>query len=166
MLYYNNKVIYLETNRLRQRKRYLKAEAIIKYFQGNDILETEIMCSSSKDLVTSDQSLYEALGSFEDKSLIDLNKLVKFLEVVEVVSYKATFKQEKKILTPERVDQLNKLAPGKLMLNDVDTVDNDIKNTITNNSDEINNNSNNENNKLDTKKENNKLDSKEENKNG
>ena len=144
----------METNKLRQRKRYLKAEAIIKYFQGNDVLETEIMCSSSKDLVTSDQSLYEALGSFEDKSLIDLNKLVKFLEVVEVVSYKATFKQEKKILTPERVDQLNKLAPGKLMLGDVDTVNNDIKNTNTQNPDEINNNHNNENNKLDTKEEN------------
>jgi hypothetical protein len=106
-------VVYLETNKLRQRKRYLKAEAIIKYFKGNDMLETEIMCGTSNDLVTSDQSLYEALGSFEDKSQIDLNKLVKLLEVVEIVSYNATFKQPRKILTPKRVDQLNELINNK-----------------------------------------------------
>lgn len=106
-------MVYLETNKLRQRKRYLKAEAIIKYFKGNDMLETEIMCGTSNDLVTSDQSLYEALGSFEDKSQIDLNKLVKLLEVVEIVSYNATFKQPRKILTPKRVDQLNELINNK-----------------------------------------------------
>jgi len=52
--------------------------------------------------------LYEAIGAFPDKSKIELNKLVKFLEVVEIVSYEQTFRQRKKILTPERAESLMK----------------------------------------------------------
>ena len=90
-------------------KKYLKAEAIVKFFNGDDVLDTEIMCNPSRNLITTDQSLYEALGSFEDKSKIDLNRLVKLLEVVEVVSYTRTFKRPRKILTPQRATELNNL---------------------------------------------------------
>lgn len=90
---------------IKQEKRYLTAEAIMRYFKGDEKLSTEIMCNTIPNLVTSDQSLYEALGSFEDKSQIDLNKLVKFLEVVEVMSYAKTF-GPRKILTPQRVNEL------------------------------------------------------------
>lgn len=90
---------------IKQEKRYLTAEAIMRYFKGDENLSTEIMCNTTPNLMTSDQSLYEALGSFEDKSQIDLNKLVKFLEVVEIMSYAKTF-GPRKILTPQRVDEL------------------------------------------------------------
>ena len=90
---------------IKQEKRYLTAEAIMRYFKGDEKLSTEIMCNTIPNLMTSDQSLYEALGSFEDKSQIDLNKLVKFLEVVEIMSYAKTF-GPRKILTPQRVDEL------------------------------------------------------------
>ncbi|MBI4453388.1 hypothetical protein HY636_01980 [Candidatus Woesearchaeota archaeon] len=90
---------------IKQEKKYLTAEAIMRYFKGDETLSTEIMCNTIPNFVTSDQSLYEALGSFEDKSQIDLNKLVKFLEVVEIMSYAKAF-GPRKILTPQRVNEL------------------------------------------------------------
>ncbi|MBT4540145.1 hypothetical protein HOC35_01410 [Candidatus Woesearchaeota archaeon] len=143
----------METNKLKQQRRYLKAEAIIKYFNGDNTLETEIMCKPKNNLVTSDQSLYEALGSFEDKSLVDINKLVKFLEVVEVISFVSTFKQPRKILTPQRVDELNKLVNGKLVgpsINQINQKDNQKESTNQNES--INQKDNQKENKTDNKK--------------
>ncbi|MBT4823785.1 hypothetical protein HN695_07850 [Candidatus Woesearchaeota archaeon] len=93
---------------LRPRKTYLAAKEIIKYFLGDDKFDASILCQARTNFVTSDQSLYEAIGAFPDKSKIELNKLVKFLEVVEIVSYEQTFRQRKKILTPERAESLMK----------------------------------------------------------
>ncbi len=94
---------------------YLKANAILRYLIGeDDKLDTLIMCKSSEiDLVTSDQSLYEALGSITPKDNLAFNKLVKMLEVIDVVSYKTGTRQDRKVLKNERVDELRKFAFAK-----------------------------------------------------
>ncbi|MBS3122901.1 hypothetical protein J4434_08530 [Candidatus Woesearchaeota archaeon] len=137
---------------IKQEKRYLTAEAIMRYFKGDEKLSTEIMCNTIPNLVTSDQSLYEALGSFEDKSQIDLNKLVKFLEVVEIMSYAKTF-GPRKILTPQRVDELWGI------INKNNEITNTTPNTVSNiTSDTIQNTTSNatSNTKLDTNEDTNK----------
>lgn len=93
-----------------KQKMYLKAEAILKYLLGkSEEIDTLIMCKSSEiDLVTSDQSLYEAIGSIKERNKIDYNKLVKLLEVTEVISFKKDMRKKRNILTEERVDELNK----------------------------------------------------------
>jgi len=87
----------------------LKAEAIYKYLLGSsDKLDTLIKCKPENiELRAFDQSLYEALGAIEDRSRIDYNKLIKFLEVVEIKSFKEKI-GERKILKQERVDELKK----------------------------------------------------------
>ncbi len=97
-----------------QQKMFLKAEAIYKYLLGiSDRLETLIMCKPGNTvLVTYDQSLYEALGAI-DREKIDYNKLVKFLEVVDIQSFKEKM-GERKILKQERVEELkNSLEENK-----------------------------------------------------
>ena len=98
-----------------QQKFFLKAESIYRYFMGrSDKIETLIMCKPENTvLVTFDQSLYEALGAIEDRSKIDYNKLIKFLEVVDVQSFKEKV-GERKILKQERVDEIkNSLGDEK-----------------------------------------------------
>ena len=89
---------------------HLKPEAIIKYLLGlNEDIDTLISCKSSEcELKTTDQELYEALGSVPDKDKIDYNKLVKLLEVVDIRSHMQLTHNAKKILTHERVKQLRK----------------------------------------------------------
>ena len=68
---------------MNKQKMYIKPEAILNYLKGEDKLHTLITTQSTQvDLVTTDQNLYEAMGSVEKRSEIDLNLLVKFLEVV------------------------------------------------------------------------------------
>ena len=95
---------------LRQ-KLYLKAESILKYLTSNsEKLDTLIMCKSSEiDLTTTDQSLYEAIGSIDDKNKIDYNRLVKLLEVVEITPFRQLMKKERTILKEERVSELREL---------------------------------------------------------
>ncbi len=91
------------------KKIFLKAEAILKYFLGNEKIETLIMCKPSNVvLFTYDQSLYEAIGSLNQEEKQQLTKLTKFLETVNIVSYKEKLKQQRKILKQERVDELRK----------------------------------------------------------
>lgn len=92
-----------------QQKMFLKAEAIYKYLLGiSDKLDTLIMCKPQNTVLTTyDQSLYEALGAIEDRTKIDYNKLIKFLEVVDVRSFKEKI-GERKILKQERVEALKK----------------------------------------------------------
>ena len=92
-------------------KMYLTAEMILKYLMGDDKLHTIITTKNTEfELVTTDQSLYEALGSVENRNEINLNLLVKLLEVTTVMPFQEMMKQERKILTNERVDDLrNKL---------------------------------------------------------
>jgi len=95
-----------------EKKVYLKAEIIYSYLLGiNEKLETAIMCNGNNfNFVTSDQSLYEALGSIQDKKQITSAKLVKFLEVVDIISFKNFMNKERKILTDQRVNEIKKHA--------------------------------------------------------
>ncbi len=97
-----------------KQKMYLKAEALLRYLLGrDDKLDTLIMCKGGQvDLVTSDQSLYEALGCIVADDKFHINRLVKMLEVVDVVSYVTGMKQERKILKEERVKELRDLLPN------------------------------------------------------
>lgn len=89
------------------KKLFLKAELIYKYFTGDEKIETLVMCKPNNlELTTTDQSLYEALGSIENKKKIDYNKLVKFLESVDIISFKHSLKKERKILMEERVKEI------------------------------------------------------------
>ncbi len=98
-----------------KQKMYLRAEAILKYLMGQEELHTLITTKNTEvDLVTTDQSLYEALGSVKNREDIDINLLVKLLEVTTVNSFKDMMKQDRKILTPERVAELrNKINNEK-----------------------------------------------------
>ena len=95
---------------IQRQKFYLTAEKIYQYLNSKDEkVENLIFCKPDDvHLITSDQALYEALGSFEDRSKIDLNRLVKLLEVVEVNSFTFLMKKERHILKPERAEQIRK----------------------------------------------------------
>jgi len=98
------------------KKTYLKAEIIYKYIMGDEELDTLIMCKPEKvELVTTDQSLYEALGSIDDKSKINYNKLVKFLESVEIISFSQALKKERKILREKRVEEIKQKAKNAVL---------------------------------------------------
>ena len=91
-----------------KQRTYLKADSIYKFLlELDDELDTLVLCkSSSIHLITSDQSLYEALGSIDDKSKINFSKLVKLLEVTELISYVQSTKMPRQILTDKRVEQI------------------------------------------------------------
>ncbi len=92
-----------------KQKMYLRAEAILKYLMGQEELHTLITTKHTEvDLVTTDQSLYEALGSIKNREEIDINLLVKLLEVTTVNSFKDMMKKDRSILTNERVEELRK----------------------------------------------------------
>lgn len=92
-------------------KTRLSSELILKYFVGNDEkLDTLIMCNPSQvNLIITDHALYEALGSIKQYDDFKLNKLVKFLEVVEVQSYGG----KKPVLKDSKVEELRKKALNK-----------------------------------------------------
>jgi len=98
----------------KQKSMVLKASAILKYFLGtDDKIDTLIKCKPDNvELNCFDQSLYEALGSLKDYDEFDFRKLVKFLESVDIVSYKQNV-QERPILTDERVEELRQEALKK-----------------------------------------------------
>lgn len=89
---------------------FLTSETLLKYLlTDDDEINTSIMCKNSDvELVTSDHALYEALGSIKDKEF-NFHKLVKLLEVVDVVSLKKTLGKEKSILTEQRVEEIRKI---------------------------------------------------------
>jgi len=94
-----------------KQRMYLTAESIYRFLlELDDKLDTLILCKSSEvNLVTTDQSLYEALGSIEDKSKINFNKLVKFMEVTELLPFLQTMKKPRQILTDKRVAEIRSL---------------------------------------------------------
>ena len=105
----------INNNEMQKQKLYLKAEAILKYFLGtSDKIDTLVMCRSNEiDLVTTDQDLYEALGSIKDYDNFNQRKLVKFLEVVEIGSLKRVKGKERTILTHAKVEESRNLALKK-----------------------------------------------------
>jgi hypothetical protein len=92
-----------------KQKMLLRPQAILKYLKGDEKLHTLITAQNTEvDLITTDQNLYEALGSVENRSEINLNLLVKMLEVTTIHHHKDMLKEERKILTPERVEEIKK----------------------------------------------------------
>ncbi len=93
----------------------LSAEAILSYFLGtNEEIDTLIKCKpSSIALVCLDQSLYEALGSLKDYDEFNFRKLVKFIESVDIISFKENFRKPRPLLTEARVEELRNKALSK-----------------------------------------------------
>ena len=96
----------------RGRERYLTAEALLRYLlQADDSMDTLIKCNPKEEhLVTTDQSLYEAVGSLKGYDNVNLRNLVKLLEVVDIVSFGERMDTPRTILTEERVEELRKAA--------------------------------------------------------
>jgi hypothetical protein len=97
-----------------KQKYFLTAEAILKYLLAtDDKIDTLITCKpDGVDITTSDYNVYEAMGSIVSEDNVQLNRLTKFLEVVDVVSHRQTQRQEKPILKEERVAALREHALG------------------------------------------------------
>ena len=97
-----------------KQKMFVKAETILKYLiTDDDATDTLITCKSSEiDLVTSDHDIYRALASIKQYDKFNLNKMKKFFEVVEIVSYAQTMKRLKPIVKEEDVENIRKLALG------------------------------------------------------
>ena len=97
-------------------KYFLTAEAILKYLlQTSERISTMIMCKDENiDLTTTDYELYQAIGSVQKYDTLTRARLVKFLENVDVFSYRQE-KGEKRVLTHDRVEELRKLALGKAL---------------------------------------------------
>ena len=90
-------------------KMYLGPDVILKYLMGEENLHTLITTQNTEvDLVTTDQNLYEALGSVKERNEININLLVKLLEVATIMPHSEMMKEERKILTPEKVEELRK----------------------------------------------------------
>lgn len=91
---------------------YLDAKTILSYLLGTDErIDTLVKCKPGElTLMTSDQSLYEALGSLQNYDDFNVRNLIKFLEVVDVLSFRFDMKKRRKILTHERVEELRKAA--------------------------------------------------------
>ncbi|MBN2421952.1 hypothetical protein JXB41_01885 [Candidatus Woesearchaeota archaeon] len=86
---------------------YLTAELILRYLTGDEELENLIIFKNTGyQFISSDQSLYEALGSVKNKKNFDITKLVKLIEVTNIVSFKMAMNTDRKILSFERVNEL------------------------------------------------------------
>ena len=93
---------------------FLNADVILKFLIEEDKqLDTLIIYNPTKQLITTDFAIYEALASIKPYDNFNLNKLKKFFEVVNIVSYKEQFNKEKPLLNEERVEQIRKAALKK-----------------------------------------------------
>ena len=102
----------MRENTEKQRSMLLRASGILKYLLGtDDKIDTLIKCKPENVTVTCyDQSLYEALGSLKDNDEFNFRKLVKFLESVDIISFRKNVNPTKPLLTEERVEKLRKEA--------------------------------------------------------
>lgn len=90
-----------------QERKTLPTQQILEYFlQENSDTERQIL--GSRNLITTDHSLYEALGSIYESDGFNWRKIVKFLEAVKVVSFENVTQRKKPILTQKRVEELRK----------------------------------------------------------
>jgi hypothetical protein len=98
---------------------FLTSESIYNYLIGDEELETAIMCRTEEiELATTDQNLYEAIGSVADRGAMPWNKLVKFLENVEVMSHRSVSRKGRSVLTHERVKEIRDLARKERKINE------------------------------------------------
>lgn len=90
----------------------LKASAILKYLlKSDEQIDTLITCKPSDvELMCYDQSLYEALGSLKEYDNFNSRRLVKFIESVDIISFRKNMNQQKPVLTDERVEALRNEA--------------------------------------------------------
>jgi len=95
-----------------KQKMFLSSESILRYFLGtDDHVDTLIKCRGSEfEIMTYDYNLYEAIGSIKPYDEFKTGKLVKFLEVGEVLPFNKAVGSEKPILREERIDALRNLA--------------------------------------------------------
>ena len=105
----------IEIKNNQKQKMFIKAEAIMKYLTAkSDELDTLIMCKSAEvELMTNDNELYKGIGAITEKNKIDFNRLVKFLEVVDIRSYKKFHSKDKPILTDKDVQDIQDKVGGK-----------------------------------------------------
>ena len=93
---------------------FLNADVILKFLiEEDDKLDTLLIYNPNKQLVTSDYAVYEALASSKPYDNMNINKLKKFFEVVDVISYRTANNKDKPQLTEERVEQIRKAALTK-----------------------------------------------------
>ena len=88
-----------------QQQKFLSSSFLLRYLTTqDDDAETLILCNPSQiKLNTTDQNVYEALGSASENE-VNINKLKKLFEVVEIVSYEQALKKKKTILTEKKVE--------------------------------------------------------------
>ena len=90
-----------------QKQKYLlTSETILKYLFEKDAIVENLIFSKPENvtLFIYDQNLYEALACIEDRTKINYNRLIKLLEVVNIMSYADT--KERTILTPEKAKEI------------------------------------------------------------
>jgi hypothetical protein len=104
-------------NLQQQKRNLLTAKQILEYFLKEDSeIETSVLSSSR--LSTTDNALYEALGTIQENDNFNWRKIVKFLESVKVISYENVTGKCKPVLTQKRVDDLRKRISMEVEQND------------------------------------------------
>jgi len=101
-----------ETTKSELGRIHFDAVSILKYLLGtDDKLDTLITCKADgAEITTTDFELYQALGSVKQYDAIQHSRLVKFLENVDIVSFKSLSGGSKKILSHDEVEQLRQAA--------------------------------------------------------
>ncbi len=91
-----------------QRTIYLTPDNLLRYFLGvDDQLDTLITCKGTEvNLATYDLDLYEAVGSLKPVDEFKPHRLLKVLEVVDILPFRKTANKDKPVLKNERVDEL------------------------------------------------------------
>ena len=91
---------------------YVEPHLILRYLVTEDEkLDTMIVCKPNDlGLYTTDLALHEALCSIKPYDNFRLNKLVKFVETVDVLSYNKETGNEKPVVTHEIVESLRAVA--------------------------------------------------------
>jgi len=98
---------------------YMSARDIYLFLTDkSEELDTLVMCYSSEtEVFTTDQSLYEALGSIKSKNNLNYRKLIKLLEVTSIRPFEDFVQKERKILTDERINEIRAVIPEEKINN-------------------------------------------------
>lgn len=91
---------------------FLDAETIFRFLSEiDDDLDTLVLCKPSNiKLIATDQGLYEALASVENRKNVNYNKIVKLFENVEILPYSYYFDKPRKAITLERAEEIRRKA--------------------------------------------------------
>ncbi len=96
------------------KKKYLPAHTILRFLMTDDQeLNNLIIYEPSKyNLLTTDQEIYEALSSIKDYDNINMAKLKKFFEIVEINSHKKLMGENRTLIIEEKVEAIRTKALG------------------------------------------------------